>query len=102
MTDDMKNNIGQLGAWLAAFMGTLTFEMWLGVAGLAVSIFIALTNRRSRKLQDRLLLEEAERSAQLHELEMLRLKAGLNILPATTPTMVHDMVAGQATAGSTP
>lgn len=102
MTDDMKNNIGHMAAGLAAFMGTLTFEMWLGIAGLVVSIFIAMTNRRSRKLQDRLLLDEAERSKQLHELEMMRLRVGLNIVPASSPTAVHDMVAEQATARATP
>jgi len=93
MSNDVKNSIAQGCAWLAAIIGSFTFEMWLALAGLAVSAFIAWTNYRSRRLQDRLLIEEAERSRQLHELELERLRRGLDMDPAQIPENVREHLA---------
>ncbi len=98
MSDEMKNNVAHWSAWFAAIIGTVSFEVWLGVAGFAVSAFIAFTNYRSRKLQDRLLLEEAKRSAEMHTLEMERLRLGINIPPAVSQSSVKDLVAETAAA----
>lgn len=103
MTDEVKNTIGQVAAWFTAIWGAISFEMWLGLAGLAVSAFIALTNYRSRKLQDRLLREEADRSVELHALEMQRLRMGLSgISPAVPQSCVKDFIAEAAAAKAGP
>ena len=95
VSNDLKNSFAQGCAWLTAIIGGLTFEMWLALAGLGVSAFIAWTNFRSRRLQDRLLIEEAERSRQLHELEVERLRRGLDIEPVQIPDYVRALVAAK-------
>lgn len=99
MSDEVKNSIGQFAAWFAAVMGTISFEMWLAVGGLALSAFIAWTNHRSRTLQDRLLQEEARRSVELHDLEIRRIRAGIIGPPAVQSSCVKDFVRGSAVAG---
>lgn len=89
-----RSILGHTGAWMAAIIGGLSFEVWIALAGLLLSGILALTNYRSRKLQDRLLLDEAKRSEELHELEVERLRRGLGIDPARTPTCVQDLVGG--------
>jgi len=110
MSDDMRNTVGQGGAWLAAIIGTFSFEIWLALAGFTVSAFIAYINYRSRKLEDRsialrdrleeekaqLLRDEAQRSKELHELELERLRRGLNIPSATTHPAPHNPMAEPA------
>lgn len=98
MSDEMKNTGAHLAAWLAAFIGTISFEMWIAFAGLLISAFIAWTNHRSRKLQDQLLKEEAKRSVELHDLEMARLRAGIEIPPACNQPLVKEYVQDPATA----
>ena len=92
MSDEFRNNTGHITAWFAAVMGTISFEMWLAAAGFLVSAFIAWTNHRSRKLQDRLLLEEARRSVELHDLEIARIRAGGFGQPANPQTRVKDFI----------
>lgn len=92
MTDEMKNAAAHLAAWIAAFIGTVSFEMWIALAGLLISAFISLTNYRSRKLQDQLLRDEAARSVELHALEMARLIAGIEISPAVDTVCVEELV----------
>lgn len=77
MSEQLRNYIAQGGAWVAAIIGTLNFEMWIALAGFSVSAFIAWTNYRSRALQNRLMREVSERNRQIHELEMVRLSHGL-------------------------
>ena len=106
MPDEMKNNVAQASAWFAAIIGTISLELWLGVAGLCVSAFISYTNYRAKErdkqqkdLQDRLaieqhalLAEESQRSKELHQLELERLRRGLNITPAVNHSTVKDLV----------
>lgn len=75
MSENIKNWFGQGAAWLAVVMAGLSFEMWLGLAGLGVSAFIALTNYRHREFEKRLMVERAEREAELHQLQASRLRA---------------------------
>lgn len=96
MTDDTKISIAQGAAWFAGVIGAMNFEIWLALAGFGVSAFIAWTNYRSRKLQDRLLQEEAERSRVLHDLEVARLRRGLKIPPAHDINCVHELVEDKA------
>lgn len=106
MPDEMKNNVAQASAWFAAIIGTISLELWLGVAGLCVSAFISYTNYRAKErdkqqkdLQDRLALkrhdliaEEAKRNKELHDLEVERLRRGLNITPAVQHSTVKNLV----------
>lgn len=98
MSDEMKNTAAHLAAWLAAFIGTISFEMWVALAGLCISAFIAWTNQRSRKLQDQLLKEEAKRSVELHDLEMARIRAAIDIPPACNQPLVKEYVQDPNTA----
>lgn len=98
MSDELKNTTAQVAAWFAAIVGTVSFEMWLAIAGLMVSAFIAYTNYSSRKLQDALLLAEAKRSVELHDLEMRRMRAGLGGPPADRHAYVKEFVSETATA----
>ncbi len=98
MSDDVKNTIGQFAAWFAGAIGIISFEMWLALAGLLVSAFIAWTNYRSRILQDRLLQEEAMRSVELHDLEVRRIRAGIIGPPAVKASCVKDFVSRSAVA----
>lgn len=82
MPDEMKNNVAQVSAWFASIIGIFSLEIWIAIAGLVISAILALTNYRSRKLQDRLLLEQNERDKELHELQAERLRHGLNIAPS--------------------
>lgn len=74
MSDDIKSRIGQCIAWLSAVLGGLSWEAWIALAGLAISAFISWTNYRSRMLQDRLLLEQAAREQEWHEMEKERME----------------------------
>lgn len=98
MSDEVKSTVAHLSAWIASFIGVISFEMWMALVGLAISAFIALTNHRSRKLQDQLLKEEAKRSVELHDLEMARLRAGIDIPPACNQPLVKEYVAAPNTA----
>ncbi len=92
MSDDVKNTIGQFSAWFAGAIGVISFEMWLAIAGLVISGFMAWTNYRSRAIQDRLLLEEAKRSVELHNIEMRRIRDGVNVPPAVNRPIVKELV----------
>lgn len=92
MSDDVKNAIGQFAAWFAGAIGIISFEMWLAIAGLVISGFMAWTNYRSRAIQDRLLQEEARRSIELHDIEMRRIRAAVNIAPAVNRPIVKELV----------
>lgn len=88
MSDELRNNVAQALAWLGVFIGGISVELWIALAGLVISAILAFTNYQSRKLQDRLLLaddlrkvEQDRRDAELHELEKARLKAGMTIPP---------------------
>ncbi len=92
MSDDVKNAIGQFAAWFAGAIGVISLEMWLAIAGLAISGFMAWTNYRSRAIQDKLLQEEARRSIELHDLEMRRIRAAVDIPPAVNRPIVKELV----------
>ena len=92
MSDDVKNAIGQFSAWFAGAIGVISLEMWLAIAGLAISGFMAWTNYRSRAIQDKLLQEEARRSIELHDLEMRRIRAAVDIPPAVNRPIVKELV----------
>ncbi|MDY0036730.1 MAG: hypothetical protein RBS05_12545 [Zoogloea oleivorans] len=84
MNESIRNWIAQGSAWLAVVIGGLSFEMWLGLAGLAISAFMAVTNYRHRRLETRLAAERAKReeeaaarTAEIHTLQVMRLRAGL-------------------------
>lgn len=98
MSDDVKNTIGQFSAWFAGAIGVISFEMWLAIAGLVISGFMAWTNYRSRAIQDKLLLEEARRSIELHDLEMRRIRAAVDIPPAVNRPIVKQLVKESAAA----
>lgn len=98
MSDDVKNAIGQFAAWFAGAIGIISFEMWLAIAGLVISGFMAWTNYRSRAIQDKLLQEEAMRSVELHDLEMRRIRAAVDISPAVNRPIVKELVKESATA----
>lgn len=98
MSDEVKNAIGQFAAWFAGAIGVISLEMWLAIAGLVISGFMAWTNYRSREIQDRLLLEEAMRSVELHDLEMRRIRAAIDIPPAVNRPIVKELVKESATA----
>ena len=66
--------------------------MWLAIAGLVISGFMAWTNYRSRAIQDRLLQEEARRSIELHDIEMRRIRAAVDISPAVNRPIVKELV----------
>ena len=74
MPDDLKCRIAQGIAWFSAFLGGVTFEVWIAVLGLAISAFISWTNYRSRKFQDKLLVEQDKREREWHEMEKERLE----------------------------
>ncbi len=92
MSDDVKNTIGQFSAWFAGAIGVISFEMWLAIAGLVISGFMAWTNYKSRALQDRLLQEEAKRSLELHVAEMRRIRDGVNVSPAVNRPVVKELI----------
>lgn len=92
MSDDVKNAIGQFAAWFAGAIGVISLEMWLAIAGLVISGFMAWTNYRSRAIQDKLLQEEARRSIELHDLEMRRIRAAVDIPPAVNRPIVKELV----------
>lgn len=92
MSDDVKNAIGQFAAWFAGAIGVISLEMWLAIAGLFISGFMAWTNYRSRAIQDKLLQEEARRSIELHDLEMRRIRAAVDIPPAVNRPIVKELV----------
>ncbi len=98
MSDDVKNTIGQFSAWFAGAIGVISLEMWLAIAGLAISGFMAWTNYRSRAIQDKLLQEEARRSIELHDHEMRRIRAAIDITPAVNRPIVKEFVKESATA----
>lgn len=98
MSDDVKNAIGQFAAWFAGAIGVISLEMWLAIAGLVISGFMAWTNYRSRAIQDKLLLEEARRSIELHDLEMRRIRAAVDIPPAVNRPIVKQLVKESAAA----
>ena len=58
----------------------------------------AWTNYRSRAIQDKLLQEEARRSIELHDLEMRRIRAAVDISPAVNRLIVKELVKESATA----
>ncbi len=98
MSDDVKNAIGQFAAWFAGAIGVISFEMWLAIAGLVISGFMAWTNYRSRAIQDKLLQEEARRSIELHDIEMRRIRDGVNVPPVVNRPIVKELVKESATA----
>ena len=77
MNDTFKNWIAQGGAWTAVLMGGLSFELWLGLAGLGISLFMAMTNWRHKQFERRLAEAEHTQRVEMHALQMARLRADL-------------------------
>lgn len=62
---------------MAVVMGGLSFELWLGLAGLCISIFMAMTNWRHKQFERRLAEAEHVQRVEMHALQMARLRADL-------------------------
>lgn len=75
MNDTVKGWMTQGGAWLTIAVGGITWDMWVAIIGVALSVFGLLLSHSHRSFERHMLAERNRREEELHRAQMSKLGA---------------------------